>query len=148
MLKLSLSFLNSVISFIRLSKDRKSSSLDTPARSNTRVVPLVLPASSLFTSDDVSRQPLAPSSDDFNCSIVNFGTGVKNKFHVHESDQILIVTEGKGIVVTESVESELVVGEVVFAPAGEKHWHGAVPGSTFSHITITRKGAQTTQLED
>tara|TARA_Y100000817_G_scaffold118094_1_gene92559 strand:- start:2218 stop:2577 length:360 start_codon:yes stop_codon:yes gene_type:complete len=105
-------------------------------------------ASSLFTSDDVSRQPLAPSSDDFNCSIVNFGTGVKNKFHVHESDQILIVTEGKGIVVTESLESELAVGEVVFAPAGEKHWHGAVPGSTFSHITITRKGAQTTQLED
>jgi len=97
-------------------------------------------ASSLFTSDDVSRQPLAPSSDDFNCSIVNFGTGVKNKFHVHESDQILIVTEGKGIVATESLESELAVGEVVFAPAGEKHWHGAVAGNSMAHLSVTTVG--------
>ncbi|MQF87349.1 MAG: cupin domain-containing protein [SAR202 cluster bacterium] len=105
-------------------------------------------ASPLFTSVNVSRQPLAPLSEDFNCSIVNFGEGVKNKFHVHESDQILIVTQGKGIIATETGESEITEGHVVFAPANEKHWHGAIEGSTFSHITITRKGAQTTQLED
>ena len=61
-------------------------------------------AGPLFTSDDVSRQPLAPDSDDFNVSVVSFGVGVRNKFHYHESDQLLIVTEGRGVVVTESGE--------------------------------------------
>jgi quercetin dioxygenase-like cupin family protein len=39
------------------------------------------------------------------------------------------------------------VGDVVFAPAGERHWHGAQPGQSFAHITVTKKGAQTVQLE-
>ena len=45
--------------------------------------------SPLFTSKDVTRQPLAPDSADFNISVVGFGRGVKNKFHYHESDQLL-----------------------------------------------------------
>ena len=49
---------------------------------------------------------------------------------------------------TESERAEVAEGDVVFAPAGERHWHGAVPGATFAHITVTRKGAQTTQTEE
>ena len=106
-------------------------------------------ASRLFTSEDVTRQPLAPDSADFNASVVGFGKGTRNKFHYHGSDQILIVTEGRGKVVTEAGEEAVVtVGDVVFAPAGEKHWHGALEDSTFAHITVTRKGAETTQTED
>ena len=105
-------------------------------------------AGPLFTSDDVSRQPLAPDSNDFNVSVVSFGVGVRNKFHYHESDQLLIVTEGRGVVATEESEVQVGEGDVVFAPAGEKHWHGAVPGAQFAHITVTRKGAQTTQVEE
>jgi quercetin dioxygenase-like cupin family protein len=40
------------------------------------------------------------------------------------------------------------VGDVVFAPAGERHWHGALDDTTFAHITVTRKGSETTQVED
>ncbi len=106
-------------------------------------------ASPLFTSDDVARQPLAPDSEDFNVSVVSFGAGVRNKFHYHESDQLLIVTEGRGVVVTESGErAEVEPGDVVFAPAGEKHWHGSLPDTSFAHITVTRKGGQTTQTEE
>lgn len=106
-------------------------------------------ASPLFTSDDVSRQPLAPDSNDFNVSVVSFGAGVRNKFHYHESDQLLIVTEGRGLVVTESGEqAEVGEGDVVFAPAGERHWHGALEDTSFAHITVTRKGGQTTQVEE
>ena len=105
--------------------------------------------SPLFTSKEVARQPLAPDSEDFNVSVVSFGTGTRNKFHYHGSDQLLIVTEGTGKVVTEAGDEALVsVGDVVFAPAGERHWHGAVPGSSFAHITVTRKGAETKQVED
>jgi quercetin dioxygenase-like cupin family protein len=106
-------------------------------------------ASKLFTSNDVTRQTLTPDSSDFNASIVGFGKGVRNKFHYHESDQVLIVTEGTGKVVTASGDEALVsVGDVVFSPAGESHWHGALDESTFAHITITRKGSETVQTED
>ena len=106
-------------------------------------------SSKLFTSDAVTRQSFAPDSTDFNASVVGFGEGVRNKLHHHTSDQLLIVTEGTGKVVTEAGEEAIVnVGDVVFAPAGERHWHGALGDTTFAHITVTRKGSETTQVEE
>ena len=104
-------------------------------------------ATSLFTGP-VTSQPLLDDSKELRMSIVNFGKGVKNKFHRHEGDQVLIITAGKGIVATEKEEKIVTVGEVVLFPAGEKHWHGATKDSEFSHITVTRAGGKTTQLED
>ena len=101
----------------------------------------------LFTGD-VTRRPLAPDSTDFNSSVVGFELGIRNKFHHHDSDQLLIVTEGTGKVVTASGEEAIVTpGDVIFAPAGESHWHGALDDTTFAHITVTRRGAETTQEE-
>lgn len=102
----------------------------------------------LFTGTDVTRQVLAPDSKEFNVNIVNFGKGVRNKFHAHDSEQILIVTAGRGIVATEKEERVVTEGEVIHIPAGEKHWHGATNDSEFSHIYVTRVGSQVTQLEE
>ena len=104
----------------------------------------------LMTGGPVTRQPLVPTeaAKDFNCSIVNFSRGSRNKFHAHTSDQILVITSGIGIVATEQEEREVSVGDVVHIPAGEKHWHGARKESYMSHVTITAKDGQTTQLED
>ena len=102
----------------------------------------------LFTSDEVTVQPLIPEGGDYNMNIVNFGKGVRNKFHVHESDQVLIVTAGKGIVATEQEQRVVSAGDVILFPTGEKHWHGATEDSEFSHIYVTRTGGKTTQLED
>ena len=107
--------------------------------------PIVNP---LFTGENVSIQPLAPEGGDFSMSVVNFGKGVRNKFHSHESDQILIVTQGKGIVATEQEQREVSTGDVIVFPAGEKHWHGATNDSDFSHIYITRSDSKTKQLEE
>ena len=76
-------------------------------KSKISEVPKESAASPLFTSDDVYRQPLAPDSADFNASVVGFGHGVRNKFHTHTSDQLLIVTHGKGVFATESEQVEL-----------------------------------------
>lgn len=103
---------------------------------------------SLFTGSDVTSQALTPESKEIVVSIVNFGKGVRNKFHVHDSDQILIITAGKGIVATEQEKKVVTVGDVVLFPAGEKHWHGAAEDSEFSHIYVTKVGDKTTQLED
>jgi quercetin dioxygenase-like cupin family protein len=107
--------------------------------------PLVNP---LFTGSEVSRQSLLSDSKDLSVGIVNFGKGVRNRFHKHDGDQVLIITAGKGIVATEAEKRVVTVGEIVVFPAGEKHWHGATQDSEFSHMVITRVGVKLTQLED
>jgi len=104
--------------------------------------------SPLFTGQEVSRQVLLPDSKEFNVNIVNFGKGVRNKFHSHDSEQVLIVTAGKGYIATETTKLDITVGDVVLIPSGEKHWHGAAEDSDFSHIYVSRLGSELTQLED
>jgi len=104
--------------------------------------------SPLFTGPQVSRQTLLPDSQEFNVNIVNFGQGVRNKFHAHDSEQVLIVTSGTGYIATETEKKEITVGDVVLIPAGEKHWHGAADDSAFSHIYVTQQGSELTQLEE
>jgi quercetin dioxygenase-like cupin family protein len=105
-------------------------------------------SSPLFTGSDVTRQVLVPDSREFNVTVVNFGQGLRNKFHAHDSEQILIVTSGKGFIVTETEKKEITAGHIVLIPAGEKHWHGATEDSEFSHIFVSRSGSQATQLEE
>jgi quercetin dioxygenase-like cupin family protein len=71
---------------------------------------------------------------------VNFRVGSTTGWHVHDCDQILVVTAGKGIVATETERREITVGDVVHIKAGERHWHGARADSPMSHITITSAG--------
>ena len=106
-------------------------------------------ASPLFTGGPVTRQPLVSRDmgKNMTASVVNFSKGAKNKYHIHTSDQVLIVTAGTGIVATEQEELAVGVGDVIHIPAGEKHWHGATKESEFSHITLTAVDSETTQLE-
>jgi quercetin dioxygenase-like cupin family protein len=107
-------------------------------------------SSPLFTGGTVTRQTIVPTEEanNFNCGIVSFGRGARNKFHSHTSDQVLIITSGIGIVATEHEVREVTVGDIIHVPKGEKHWHGARDRSPMAHITITAKGSETTQLED
>jgi 4-carboxymuconolactone decarboxylase len=104
----------------------------------------------LFTGGAVTRQPLLTPemSNNFNLGVVNFSAGARNKMHTHSSDQVLFVTAGKGIIATETHQEVISVGDVVHIPAEEKHWHGATPDSSFSHIALTAKGSTTTQVEE
>ncbi len=106
--------------------------------------------SPLFTGGAVTRQPLVTPDmgDNFSINIVNFSPGARNKMHTHTSDQVLFVTAGKGIIATEAEKEVITTGDVVHIHAGEKHWHGATPESAFSHIALTAKGSQTTQVEE
>lgn len=106
-------------------------------------------SSELMTPGKVTLQSIdMPKDGNFVMKKVNFGKGVRNKFHTHTSDQILIITGGKGIVATEKEEIIVGPGDVVYLPRGEKHWHGATPESDFSHFYITASGYKTTQLEE
>ena len=96
----------------------------------------------LFTGGAVTRQTLLTPemSQDFNLGIVNFSAGARNKMHTHTSDQVLFVTEGTGIIATETHQEVITVGDVAHIPAEEKHWHGATAHSAFSHIALTEIG--------
>ena len=95
-----------------------------------------------------SRQTIIPAgeSGNYNCSVVNFTNGSTTGWHVHDCDQILVVTSGSGIVATEEEEVEIGVGDVVHIKAGEKHWHGAKADTTLGHITVTAVGSKATFL--
>jgi quercetin dioxygenase-like cupin family protein len=83
-------------------------------------------------------------SENFRCSVVNFSKGATTGWHIHDCDQILMVTSGRGMVATEKEEREITVGDVVHIKAGERHWHGAKADTTMSHITVTTVGSKAT----
>ena len=111
----------------------------------TAKVPFIHP---VFTGPDVTRQELASGSSEFEVTVVNFGKGMRNKFHSHDREQILIVIAGEGIVATKSEAFNVSVGDVIFIPPGEAHWHGATQNGEFSHIFLQRKNSVLTQVEE
>lgn len=93
----------------------------------------------LFLGGKVVTQPIleeAHKGDKIQVINVAFAAGARNKFHTHTSEQILIVTQGKGIVATKEKEHTVTPGMVVYVAPLEEHWHGATADSAFSHLSI------------
>ena len=75
-------------------------------------------------------------SDKIQVVNVKFAAGARNKLHTHSTEQILIVTEGKGIIATKDREHIVTPGIIAFISPNEKHWHGATKDSSFAHLSI------------
>ena len=103
----------------------------------------------LMTGTQVYRQPILEpgESSNFNFSIVKFSAGSRNKFHKHSGDQILVITEGTGKVVSDNETLTVTEGDIVLIAARENHWHGAPDNTSMAHITITVAGSDTEQTE-
>ncbi|MEW6673082.1 MAG: cupin domain-containing protein [Thermodesulfobacteriota bacterium] len=68
---------------------------------------------------------------------VTFEPGARTAWHSHPLGQTLIVTAGCGRVQREvGLIEEIRPGDVVWIPPGEKHWHGAPPSTSMTHIAI------------
>jgi quercetin dioxygenase-like cupin family protein len=68
---------------------------------------------------------------------VEFGEEGRTNWHIHSGPQWLFVLEGRVRVQTwEGASEELDAGDAVVIPPGEKHWHGAAPGSRGAHLAI------------
>ncbi len=91
---------------------------------------------------EVSRQNVVTEQDAtlLRVAAVTFHDGGRNKLHHHTTDQVLVVTAGQGIVATELEEQHVGLGDVIFVPAGERHWHGAEPDQEFTHLSILTPG--------
>lgn len=73
-------------------------------------------------------------------SLVRFEDGAVTHWHIHPGEQVLVVLEGQGRCGTESETFSFSVGDVVYTPPGERHWHGAAQGSSMAHLSITTSG--------
>ena len=71
---------------------------------------------------------------------VTFEPGARSAWHSHPLGQTLVVTAGRGRVQNwgEQIE-EIHPGDVVWTAPGEKHWHGAAPTTTMTHISIVEQ---------
>jgi len=68
---------------------------------------------------------------------VTFEPGARTHWHTHPLGQTLIVTAGCGLVQRWEGPIEAIrPGDVVWIPAGEKHWHGASASTAMTHIAI------------
>lgn len=79
---------------------------------------------------------------------VTFEPGCRNNWHIHTSDsgggQILICVAGRGYYCEWGKDPVVMTpGDVVNIQPGVKHWHGAAPGSWFSHLAVEVPGENT-----
>jgi quercetin dioxygenase-like cupin family protein len=69
---------------------------------------------------------------------VHFAPSARTAWHSHALGQTLYVTEGVGLMQARGgAISEMRVGDVVYTPSDEWHWHGASPDEAMSHISVT-----------
>ena len=73
-------------------------------------------------------------------AMVKFDRGAGNRMHAHTGEQVLVVTEGEGVVATETEEQIVTAGTIVYIPANEMHSHGATMDSPFAHVSIQTPG--------
>jgi quercetin dioxygenase-like cupin family protein len=75
--------------------------------------------------------------------LVHFTPEARTAWHADEVAQTLYVTEGEGR--AQSREEAMVTihaGDVVVAPGGEWHWHGAAPDHFVTHYAISEGGVE------
>ena len=78
---------------------------------------------------------------------VTFSDGARTNWHKHSAPQWLFIVEGCVRVQVEGNDSQdLDAGDAVVIAPGERHWHGAAPGSAGTHIAVNINAA-TTWLE-
>ncbi len=82
---------------------------------------------------------------------VTFEPGARTAWHTHPFGQTLFVTSGtRWIQQWGEPIVEIRKGDVIWIPAGTKHWHGATPTSSMTHVAITEQldGNAVTWMEE
>ncbi|MBE1471484.1 (R)-mandelonitrile lyase [Kibdelosporangium phytohabitans] len=68
---------------------------------------------------------------------VHFTPGSRTIWHRHPLGQVLVVTEGTGLVQREGGPVETITeGDTVKIAPDEWHWHGATPATAMTHLAI------------
>lgn len=85
-------------------------------------------------------QGLVDKADKYPCGAgsVQFAPGARSHWHTHPAGQILLVVDGTGHYQEKGQPLRLLhKGDVIKAPAGVEHWHGAAPNAAMTHVAIS-----------
>ena len=105
--------------------------------------PSVVGAADTFSGRAMLDPVLEDANGEVRINSVHFSPGGRTFWHSHAGGQVLIVSSGHGMVETRDGDRErLNPGDVVWAPPGETHWHGAAPDSFINHTAISLGAAQ------
>jgi 4-carboxymuconolactone decarboxylase len=83
--------------------------------------------------------PLFPAEapSEATAAYVTFEPGARTDWHSHPVGQHLAVTRGSGYIQFWGGERKKIgQGDVVWIPPGIKHWHGATPDNSFTHLAV------------
>jgi quercetin dioxygenase-like cupin family protein len=104
-----------------------------------------------FTGDVYLTPVFGDGTSHLVVGLVRFTPGARTNWHSHANGQLLICTDGIGLVVSrEGTAIRLRAGDTVWTPAGEEHWHGATTETMMCHYAIfdeTPAGDATSWLE-
>lgn len=97
-----------------------------------------------FVGDVVMEQVHnCPAPARANIARVTFQPGARTNWHTHPLGQTLYVLSGVGRVQKQGEPvHEILPGDVVWIPPGEKHWHGAAPDTEMCHIACQERGGE------
>jgi quercetin dioxygenase-like cupin family protein len=71
-------------------------------------------------------------------SSVVFKPGARTYWHSHDEGQLFVISNGRGMVATRDGQKQVVeAGDLVYAPPGEEHWHGAAPDSFLVYTVVS-----------
>lgn len=101
--------------------------------------PVVAGPADFFTGS-VRVQEMTRSNDTthYGTGFVTFPAGARSAWHTHPAGQTLLVVSGTCWTQVWNGEKTVAqAGDVIWCPAGVKHWHGASPDGEMTHFTIT-----------
>jgi len=68
---------------------------------------------------------------------VNFEPGSRTAWHTHPLGQTLYIIHGKGLICVRGEKPKLMnIGDTIWIPPNEEHWHGATKKNYMTHIAI------------
>ncbi|SLN09740.1 Cupin domain protein [Roseivivax jejudonensis] len=90
-----------------------------------------------FTGTVYVAPVFGPEMNDVNAGEVIFMPGARSAWHTHPIGQWLVVTAGTGWVQERGGEKiTMQAGDVIWAPAGVEHWHGATDTTSVTHLAV------------
>jgi quercetin dioxygenase-like cupin family protein len=93
-------------------------------------------------SSTFPKLPGVQESSGMRANLVFFEPGARTAWHTHAGGQILYVVAGNGRIQRESQsadqeqQGEMHTGDVIYIVPNEKHWHGAAPNSSMTHLAL------------
>ncbi|KPH97875.1 Cupin 2 conserved barrel domain protein [Actinobacteria bacterium OV450] len=79
---------------------------------------------------------------------VHFAPGAHTAWHRHPRGQVLHVLEGEGLVQREGgAVTAIRAGDTVWIEPGERHWHGAAPGTFMTHLAVVEAAEDGSTVE-